>query len=75
MGNTLVVERQVPGAPEEVYAAWTSADKVARWWWPHIPDTRYEIDARAGGGYHIESEAAGIGVEGEFLSLDPRGRS
>ena len=71
MANTLVVEQQVPGALEQVYTAWTSADEMGGWWLPHIADTRYDIDARAGGSYHIESEAAGIGVEGKFVSLDP----
>ena len=71
LGHTLEVEHQIPGPPEQVYAAWTSATEMARWWWPHIADTRYQIDPRPGGSYRMESEAAGIGVEGEFVSLDP----
>ena len=70
MGATVVLEQPVPAEPDRVYAAWTSADGLARWWWPHIRDTTYEVDARVGGSYDIRSEAAGIGVRGEFLELD-----
>lgn len=70
MGNQLVVEQLVPAPPARVYAAFNSADALARWWWPHIPDTTYEIDARVGGRYEIRSEAAGIGARGAFLELD-----
>ena len=70
MGRRLVVEQSVRVAPERAYAAWTSADALARWWWPHIADTIYEVDARVGGRYEIRSAAAGIGVRGAFLELD-----
>jgi uncharacterized protein YndB with AHSA1/START domain len=72
MGTRLVVERQVPATPERAYAAWTSAEAIGGWWWPHIPDTVYQIDARAGGHYDIRSEAAGIGVQGQFIELEPQ---
>ncbi len=71
MGGQLVVEQPVAAEPAQVYAAWASADGLSRWWWPHIPDTTYEVDVRIGGRYEIRSEAAGIGVRGEFLELDP----
>ena len=70
MGRQLTVEQPVAAAPDRVYAAFTSADALARWWWPHIPDTTYEVDARDGGRYEISSDAAGIGVRGAFLELD-----
>ena len=70
MGAQLVVEQEIAAEPERVYAAWVSADGLSRWWWPHIPDTTYDVDARIGGRYEIRSEAAGIGVRGEFLELD-----
>ncbi len=55
---------------DTTYAAFTSADALARWWWPHIPDTTYAVDARVGGSYEIRSDVAGIGVRGEFRGLD-----
>jgi len=66
----LVLEQAVSAPPDRVYAAWASATGLARWWWPHIPDTTYEVDARAGGTYEIRSEAAGIGVRGEYREVD-----
>jgi uncharacterized protein YndB with AHSA1/START domain len=71
MGARAVVEQHVPADAAAVYAAWTDADRLARWWWPHLPDTRYVLDAREGGGYLIETDAAGIGIRGEFVELDP----
>lgn len=70
MGMQLVVEQQVAADPTRVYAGWTSAAALAAWWWPHIADTTYEVDARVGGRYEIRSAAAGIGARGEFLELD-----
>ena len=43
---------------------------LAQWWWPHLPDTTYDVDARPGGRYLIDSATAGIGVQGELVSLD-----
>ena len=67
----IVVEVRVAASPERAFAAFTSADELARWWWPHIPDTTYAFDARPGGSYAIRSAAAGIGVEGEVVGLNP----
>ena len=66
----LVVTQEVRAGPSRAYAAFTSADALARWWWPHLPDTTYAVDARVGGAYDIRSEAAGIGVRGELLELE-----
>jgi uncharacterized protein YndB with AHSA1/START domain len=71
MGEQLVVERDVPGEVARVYAAWTSAAGLGSWWWTHLPDTTYEVDARVGGTYEIRSTSAGIGAQGKFLELDP----
>lgn len=70
MSNHLVVDQRVDADPAQVFAAWTSAEGLAAWWWPHIADTAYEIDATVGGRYEISSDAAGIGVRGEFLEID-----
>ncbi len=67
----LVVTQAVRADPAETFAAFTSADALARWWWPHIGDTTYAVDPRVGGTYDIRSQVAGIGVRGEFLELDP----
>lgn len=54
----------------DAFEAWTNAERLAHWWWPHLPDTTYEIDARDGGGYRIWSEAIGIGAHGDYTVLD-----
>jgi uncharacterized protein YndB with AHSA1/START domain len=69
--DRIVVEQLVPREPAAVHAAFTSTDALARWWWPHIPDTTYAVDGRTGGSYEIRSAAAGIGVRGEFTALKP----
>ena len=71
VGEHIVVEVRVAASPERAFAAFTSADELARWWWPHIPDTTYAFDARPGGSYAIRSATAGIGVEGEVVGLNP----
>ena len=71
MSDSLVAEQLVPADPTQVHAAFTSADALARWWWPHLPDTTYAVDGQTGGAYEIRSAAAGIGVRGNFVAPDP----
>lgn len=70
MVTPLVVEKHVSGAPAAVFTSWTSAEAMVRWWWPHLPDTTYVVDALEGGLYAIRSKAFGIGVSGSFVKLD-----
>ena len=70
MGDPILVEQRVEATPDRVFDAWLTADALAAWWWPHIGDTTYAIDARPDGSYAIRSEAAGIGVEGEVVAID-----
>jgi uncharacterized protein YndB with AHSA1/START domain len=74
MGRTIVVEQHVPAPPDAVFARWTTSDALSGWWWPHIGDTTYRIDAVAGGSYEIRSEAAGIGVTGDVVEVAPPSR-
>lgn len=69
MNPVLTVERILPGPPERVWTAWTTADGLAGWWWRHLPGTTYQVDARVGGQYRIENPAAGIGVRGEYTEV------
>jgi uncharacterized protein YndB with AHSA1/START domain len=70
MTATLRIERIVPAPPERVWSAWTTAEGLASWWWSFLDGTTYAVDARVGGSYRIDSPKAGIGVHGEYLSLD-----
>ena len=69
--TTITLTQVVAAPPERVYAAWTDPERLATWWWPQLPDTTYDLDPVVGGGYRIRSEAAGIGVHGTYLALDP----
>jgi uncharacterized protein YndB with AHSA1/START domain len=75
LGTKLGLEQPVPAAPDEVYAAWTSADGLARWWWPHLPDTTYEVDARVGGTYEIRSRPPASAPGASFWSWTSPGSS
>ncbi|HZJ09063.1 MAG TPA: hypothetical protein VFD39_05165 [Trueperaceae bacterium] len=43
-----VIEQHVPQDPANAFASWTAGAGLARWWWPHLPDTSYEVDGLAG---------------------------
>lgn len=69
--DRLELDRTFPGAPEELWAAWTTEDGLAGWWWHTWPDTHYRVDGRIGGTYRIEAAANGIAVSGEYLTWNP----
>ncbi|WP_158288633.1 SRPBCC family protein [Ornithinimicrobium flavum] len=71
MHAPLVVTTTVAAPPDALWRAWTRAEAWARWWWPHWPDSRYEVDARPGGFYRACSPGAGVGVHGIFTQVDP----
>ncbi|MGO0575466.1 SRPBCC family protein [Ornithinimicrobium panacihumi] len=66
----LVVTQQVPAPVDQVWAAWTSAEGWATWWWPQWEDTEYAVDARPGGTYLARSMEGDAGVTGEFTLLE-----
>jgi uncharacterized protein YndB with AHSA1/START domain len=68
--TTLVMTQEVAAPVERVWAAWTEPDRLARWWWPMLVDTTYDVDARVGGDYRIASAAAGFGVRGRYTALE-----
>ncbi|UYN91320.1 MAG: SRPBCC domain-containing protein [Anaerolineales bacterium] len=71
-GKTIELTQIIHGATsQQVFDAFTQADLLAQWWWPHIADTTYALDARTGGAYEIRSQMAGIGVRGQFVALQP----
>lgn len=69
--STITLARTVQVPAHRAYEAWTDAAQLATWWWPHLPDTAYEVDARPGGTFRISSATAGLGVRGEFVEVDP----
>jgi uncharacterized protein YndB with AHSA1/START domain len=69
-------EGTIAAPPEIVYAAFTDAAMLQRWWaaWTSCLITTISIDARRGGLYRIESSARNNRIhffQGEFLHLSP----
>ena len=62
---SLTLKRRIDAGSEKIYAAWTDAEKIARWFGPsQVKDgtVRAEIDLRVGGRYRISFESA----DGEY---------
>lgn len=72
--STITVVRTVAATPERAFAAWTDAEQLAAWWWPQLAGTTYDVDARPGGRYRIESPAIGATVTGVYTEVDPPSR-
>lgn len=68
--TTITLTRTVATDPDSAFASWTDPAELATWWWPQFPDTEYALDVRVGGTYRILSASAGIGVRGEYLTVD-----
>ena len=51
---SLTLKRRLNAAPEKVFAAWTDAEKIAKWFGPEKIETlSAQTDARAGGRFRI----------------------
>jgi len=68
--STITICRTVSSAPDRVFAAWTDVAQLARWWWPQLAGTTYDVDARPGGRFRITSPAIGATVWGVFTEVD-----
>jgi uncharacterized protein YndB with AHSA1/START domain len=75
---TLQLKRVLPAVPAVVFAAFSDADELARWWGPRgfsIPSLEFE--PRVGAGYRIEMqppEGDRFHLTGEFREVDPPAR-
>jgi uncharacterized protein YndB with AHSA1/START domain len=69
--HSITLTRTVAASPDRVFAWWTEADLLATWWWPQLAGTSYDVDARQGGGYRIESPVIGAVVGGVYAEVDP----
>lgn len=68
--STITITRTVKASPEQVFAAWTDADRLAAWWWPQLAGTTYDVDARPGGTFRIRSTTIGATVAGVYTEVD-----
>jgi uncharacterized protein YndB with AHSA1/START domain len=72
---TLEIDRVLPAAPDDVFAACTDPVRLAKWWGPQgfsIPSI--EFQARTGDRYRIEMqppEGDGFYLTGEFREVEP----
>jgi uncharacterized protein YndB with AHSA1/START domain len=72
---SLVIRRHIKAAPAAVLAAWTDAEKIARWFGPDGADVLHaETDLRAGGRFHVAfttPDGEEHNVSGEYLEVVP----
>lgn len=69
--GSLQIERVLPAPPEDVFAAWTTPDRMARWM---SPDGAAEADAdpRVGGAFRVVmGRNERLEHTGEYLEVDP----
>jgi uncharacterized protein YndB with AHSA1/START domain len=71
----VVVERVLPGTPEEVFAAWTTAETLRKFMCPNSDVTvaHVDVDPRVGGRFRIlmRDEGRDIDHRGEYRVLEP----
>lgn len=70
MSTTISLSCWAPVSLDYAWDCWTSPDGLRRWWWPHLSDTTYHVDARVGGRYAISCPSAEIAVQGRLLALE-----
>ena len=76
----LVVTRTLNGPPRIVFEAWTKPELFKQWWVPKSMGMSLlscEIDARAGGGYHLvfgHDGAVIFEAYGKYLEVTPPSR-
>jgi uncharacterized protein YndB with AHSA1/START domain len=64
----------LPAAPEAVFAAWTQAERIVRWWGADeaYRTTAWSGELRPGGVWRAEFD--GASAEGRFLVVEPPAR-
>lgn len=66
------IERSLAAPPERVYAAWTDATLLSRWFCPN-PDLALDVrvDAVVGGAYRVDMGEGSYVAEGRYTELEP----
>lgn len=75
-GTSFVLRRTYDASREEVFAAFTTAERMRRWFAPVAgwEVSHAEVDARPGGSYHLEFGPPGgdpVVERGTYLEFDP----
>jgi uncharacterized protein YndB with AHSA1/START domain len=75
---SLTLVRRIKAPPARVFAAWTEAEVLARWFGPHHTQVEEaEVDARVGGHFRIrlrEDNGERHGVGGTYLEIESERR-
>lgn len=69
MADDARVTRQFAAEPAEVLAAFTDAERWARWMWPAHMQSAVSTDPREGGRFAVRSEVADLGVSGTYRAV------
>lgn len=73
--TSLTIVRVIEAPPAAVFAAFVEPDKIALWWGPDDgPVTLAEVDARAGGRFHVRFrmlDGSEHGCFGKFEVFEP----
>ena len=62
---SLTIQRRLKAGPDRVYAAWTEAEKIARWFGPSVVEqdsVKAKMDVRVGGSFQVSFKTD----DGEF---------
>lgn len=70
----VTIVRSLDAPPERVWQAWTGPAELVAWIWPPRLAPSIDMALHQGGRFHLVSEAAGIGVSGEYLAIGPPAR-
>lgn len=70
--GALVLERILPAPPEEVFAAWTTPERMSEWMSPN-GTAEAEVDLRVGGAFRVTMSGDGFAIDhtGEYVEFDP----
>lgn len=75
VGATLTVRRRIAAPPERLFAYWTDATHLARWWGPAgVTCDSATVDLRVGGAYRIGNRFADgtvLWISGVFEVIEP----
>jgi uncharacterized protein YndB with AHSA1/START domain len=66
----------LPAAPEAVFAAWTQAERIVRWWGADEAHrtTAWSGELRPGGVWRAEFDGGGASAEGRYPVVEPPAR-
>jgi uncharacterized protein YndB with AHSA1/START domain len=70
--GALKIERVLAASPDEVFAAWTTPERMAAWMSP-AGHAEAEVDLRPGGAFRITMVGEDLQIDhtGAYLELDP----